>query len=87
MGYRLAVAGMNVAYGDSSTYPLGGPFPTSLTFSTYDDDNTYVVDIAFDADFSYDFGAENSGFYSCEQADFADCDAIAGAWNLVSLVQ
>eukprot|EP00090_Calanus_glacialis_P034275 TRINITY_DN57430_c0_g1_i1.p1 TRINITY_DN57430_c0_g1~~TRINITY_DN57430_c0_g1_i1.p1 ORF type:complete len:486 (+),score=94.70 TRINITY_DN57430_c0_g1_i1:160-1458(+) len=67
---RLAVAGMNVAYGYTAPYIPTGPFPSSAVL----DPQTMQLTITYDTTFSYN-NQEISGFYVCTQrADL--CDAI-----------
>ncbi len=81
MGYRLAVAGMNQAYGDSS-YPPRGPRPSTADGAD-NGDGTVSVSIFFsDGTFSYN-PTENSGFYVCSLEDYDQCDATPGSWELV----
>ena len=80
MGERLAIAGMNVVYGDD-TYPTNGPFMS--TVSTNDlGDGTMSVTIEFDQAFTYDT-SETNGFYACCGVDFTTCDTQNGLWQLV----
>jgi len=64
---RLALAGMNVAYG-ATQYPQMGPWPLQMTL--HED----YVNIEFNMPFEYD-KSTISGFYYCCEEDFADCDS------------
>jgi hypothetical protein len=63
---RLAVAGVNVAYG-MNAFPANGPFPLSITFPSND-----VVEISYDRSFAYN-GNGTSGFSVCCAVNFDFC--------------
>ena len=73
---RLAVAGMNVAYGFSSAYSPYGPFPLSFSF----DKELFNLRISYDRSFTYN-NKEISGFYVCkDSADNCDNGRDVGKW-------
>jgi len=65
VGERLAIAGMNVAYGDES-FPTNGPFPVDGSL----DEGWYTL--IYDQDLTYD-DSEITGFYYCCTA-YEECD-------------
>ena len=76
---RLAVAGLNVAYG-MTDYPTNGPFPEVWNFAQLDD--AIQVDILYDQDFKWN-PVESDGFYSCCLYSIEDCNNKNGAWEKV----
>jgi hypothetical protein len=76
---RLAWAGLNVAYGQSS-FPTNGPFPEFVNFALLPDG--YQVDILYDEAFKWN-PTESDGFYFCCEENFDDCDKKNGAWQKV----
>jgi len=66
---RLAVAGMNVAYGFSSPYAPYGPFPSFTKFKA----ETFSLEITYEEAFTYN-NKEISGFYVCKDT-VENCDA------------
>ena len=76
---RLAVAGLNVAYG-MNDYPTNGPFPDVWNFAQLED--AIQVDILYDQDFKWN-PVESEGFYSCCLDSIEDCNNRNGAWEKV----
>merc|ERR1719167_1887189 len=67
---RLAMAGLNVAYG-MKTYPTNGPYIQSINLSS-SVHNDGLVFITYDRNITYN-DSELSGFYYC-CSDFEMCD-------------
>jgi len=67
---RLAIAGLNVAYG-LPEFPSNGPFPAEVILAISKEMQA-VVTVIFDADITYN-DVEISGFYYCEE-DIDACD-------------
>ena len=76
---RLAIAGLNVAYG-MSQYPTNGPFPLTINFAQLD--GGYQVDIEYDQDFSWN-PTESEAFYFCCQNSYEECNNVNTAWRKV----
>ena len=76
---RLALAGLNVAYG-MSDYPTNGPFPQLWNFAQVE--NGYQVDIMYDKPFIWDV-VESEGFYICCLDSIDECNSIDAAWEKV----
>jgi len=74
---RLAVAGLNVAYG-MNDFPTNGPFPDVWNFAQLED--AIQVDILYDQDFKWN-PVESEGFYSCCLDSIEDCNNRNGAWD------
>jgi len=71
---RLAIAGLNVAYGRKN-YPTGGPFPVDLK------EEGSVVTLVYDQDLQI-LDAEISGFYFCpESPDKCDEGSTLVLWT------
>jgi sialate O-acetylesterase len=79
VGSRLAIAGLNVAYG-LTEYPTNGPFPSSVDF--VNSGTEFSADITYDQEFAYN-PAENSGFYVCSQAGGFDQCRQGNSWTLL----
>ena len=76
---RLAVAGLNVAYG-LTDYPTNGPYPEVWNFVELEDE--IQVDILYDKTFNWNV-LESEGFYVCcldSQFDDIIIEACANAW-------
>ena len=58
---RLAVAGLNVAYG-MNEFPINGPYPKAWNFVPLP--HGIHVDISYDMPFTWN-PVESEGFYSC----------------------
>jgi len=65
---RLAMAGLNVAYGYSK-YPTRGPWPSNMKL----DDRKDAVLITYDQAITYNTDGEMSGFFVCLKKSF-ECD-------------
>ena len=79
---RLAIAGMNVAYGDLS-YPTNGPFVNVITSDgVTSQPPTYSLAVEFDQAITFD-ASETNGFYVCCGMEFEVCDTQNGLWQLV----
>ena len=76
---RLAIAGLNVAYGKTE-FPTNGPFPKSVQFSSAG--LVSVAEIFYDEPIIFDV-KEFGGFYFCCQADYQTCDDT-NSWQPVS---
>ena len=76
---RLAVAGLNVAYG-MNDFPTNGPFPDFWFFNQVED--AIQVGILYDQDFKWN-PVESEGFYSCCLDSIEDCNNKNGAWEKV----
>ena len=80
MGERLALAGLNVVYG-LAQYPNKGPYLSEVTINEQSDGSLDIT-VDFDGSFVYDT-SEASGFYTCCDVQFADCDIGNGHWHQV----
>ena len=78
VGERLAIAGLNVAYGRTE-FPTNGPFLKSVTAKARADGSISAV-VRFDQSFSYSPQEGKSGFYYCEEEDPTSCDDEAEFW-------
>ena len=79
---RLAIAALNVAYGQSSQFPSGGPFPTAWVFDPNSENDGIDVTIDYDVDFDW-APVESEGFYvCCDQPTFELCKTN-GNWEKV----
>ena len=76
---RLAVAGLNVAYG-MNDFPTNGPFPDFWFFNQVEDG--IQVGILYDQDFKWN-PVESEGFYTCCLNSIDDCNNRNGAWDKV----
>merc|ERR1719270_2395870 len=74
---RLAVAGLNVAYG-MTDYPTNGPYPEVWNIVQLEDG--IQVDILYDKPFKWNV-VESEGFYACCLASVYDCNTRNGAWD------
>ena len=80
--FRLATAGLNVAYGLTS-YPSNGPFPEAWNLAHIEND-LIQVDISYDKSFTWN-PVESEGFYVCRLDGGIDkCNSRGGAWEKVS---
>ena len=77
---RLAIAGLNVAYG-LKEYPNNGPFPQ--TWNIAETQNGYQVDILYDQSFKWN-PTESEGFHVCCLGSAADCNAYMN-WEKVMI--
>ena len=82
VGERLAIAGMNVLYGQKQ-YPLRGPFPKEIMTKTSND--TIEATIIYDQPFVYN-SKEITGFYLCCGMSLRDCNSRDGNWKEVSVL-
>jgi sialate O-acetylesterase len=73
VGQRLAIAGMNVAYGNSS-FPANGPHPKELNVI-----GGPTVSLKYNQKITYN-QTEISGFYYCCLDEFEHCDMLAKNW-------
>ena len=73
IGQRLAIAGMNVAYGNSS-FPTNGPHPADL----YVGPGPSIL-LEYDQKIKYN-QSEISGFYFCCLDNFDRCDHFSRNW-------
>ena len=80
VGERLAIAGLNIAYG-MTDLPTNGPFFTNIDIETMPDGN-FSITIDYDQSFEYD-SSETNGFYVCCDYDMLECDEHCGRWQLV----
>ena len=81
---RLAVAGLNVAYG-LTDYPTNGPYPEVWNFVELEDE--IQVDILYDKTFHWNV-LESEGFYVCcldSDFDGTIIEACANAWVKVMI--
>ena len=78
---RLAIAGLNVAYGISE-YPTNGPFPIAWNFVFFE--NHVQVDILYDKTFIWN-PVETEGFSVCCLKTTSDCNNRNGAWRKVNM--
>ena len=62
--YRLAVAGLSIAY-QMSQFPSRGPFPTEIKFIDMNDDGNIYIEVTYDEDPISYIPEENSGFFYC----------------------
>lgn len=77
---RLATAALSVAYGLSSQFPSGGPFPNKWTFHPNSENDGIDVTIHYDGDFDW-IPVESEGFYvCCDQPSFEKCKT-GGNWD------
>ena len=77
---RLAISGLNVAYG-LSDYPANGPFFTKVLVKPRHDGNRTIA-ITYNQRFRFD-ASETHGFYCCRQQNILECDAQCGGWTVV----
>ena len=77
---RLAIAGLNIAYGNT-TYPTNGPFPSSVNFAAVEDG--IQVDILLDQDFTWN-PIETEGFLYCCRHSVELCNTLIRGWEKVS---
>ena len=73
VGQRLTIAGMNVAYGNSS-FPTNGPHPSDLNLG-----QGPTISLEYNQKIRYN-QTEISGFYFCCLDDFDQCDHFARNW-------
>ncbi len=81
VGYRMALAALNVAY-EMTEYPWEGPRPTTTSVNINEDGTKTVLMTFEDGVFTYT-PVENSGFYACALTDDIECDNTPGSWTLV----
>ena len=77
---RLAVAGLNLAYG-MKEYPLKGPFPLEWNFAQLSGGTE--VNILYDQPFVWK-PLESEGFYVCTLDSMEDCNSKGSAWQKVT---
>ena len=80
VGERLAIAGLNVAYG-MAEYPQFGPFLNGI-YHVEDLGDSVAIGIFYGPNLKYN-PVDNSGFYYCA-VDYQTCDDIENGWSLVS---
>ena len=82
---RLAIAGLNVAYG-LTEFPTNGPFPTLLDVNQLA--NGIQIDISYDKPILWN-STETEGFYICLEAGVSACNTMSSksTWQKVSFCQ
>ena len=83
--FRLATAGLNVAYG-LKEYPDSGPKPTRVEFEPSEDQQEIQAEVLYDQDFTWD-DSETNGFSYCCATDVMLCDVGKGKWKDVPSVE
>ena len=81
---RLAIAGLNVAYG-MLEYPTNGPFPEVWNVIPFGN-GLVQVDILYDKTFIWN-AIETNGFSVCCLETISDCNNRNGAWTKVHSIK
>ena len=81
---RLAIAALNVAYGQSQ-FPSEGPFPSEWTFKRNGENDGIDVKIDYDVEFEW-APIESEGFYVCCNQPTYELCKINNNWEKVGFV-
>ena len=79
---RLAVSGLNIAYG-MKEFPTNGPFP--ITFDFENVSSGIQISITYDQSFTWNV-TETEGFYTCNEVDPGNCSLTDGLWKKVQKI-
>ena len=79
---RLAVSGLNIAYG-MNEFPTNGPFPTTVDFERLSSGTQ--ISITYDQSFTWNV-TETEGFYTCNELDTEKCSLADGLWKKVESI-
>ena len=79
---RLAVAGLNLAYG-MKEFPFKGPFPLEWNFAQLSGGTE--VNILYDQPFVWK-PLESEGFYVCTLDSIEDCNSKGSQWEKVTYI-